>query len=534
MKIDTLLIAYSLALTLPAATARGVMFEDRDGEPGVADVRVSNGLDVVLTGADGTYALPIDGDAVIFITKPAGYATPVDMRQLPRFYYIHQPGGSPEGLRYTGLAPTGPLPPQINFPLRRVDEPSAFTTILFADPQPQTTAELDYIRDDVITPLIGTEARFGMTMGDILFDDLTMFPRYNALIAQLGIPWYNVPGNHDMNLQATDDRHALETFKRHFGPPYYAFEVGSALFVVLDNIFYRGSGQSDPGDVRGDGGYEARLTERQLVWLATELAHVPPHKLIVLAMHAPLKSAAGNNTVNRRDLLQLLEGRSNLYAVAGHTHSTEHHYLGKEDGFPGPRALHHHVLTTVSGSWWSGPFDERGIAVAEQWDGTPNGYHLLDIDGTELSVRYRAASKPADYQMRISLDVTHHGLGAGGLRDFRMGEQFDGRMAKAQVEAAQVIVNLFDGGPRSAVALAIDNRPYTQMEHSRRVDPHTNELFIRNPETRKPWVKAQPSTHLWSADLPNDLAAGTHTLTVHAVDEFGRVHHGHRILEISE
>ena len=107
-------------------------------------------------------------------------------------------------------------------------------------------------------------------------------------------------------------------------------------------------------------------------------------------------------------------------------------------------------------------------------------------------------------------------------------------MAKAQLEAAQVIVNLFDGGPRSTVAVAVDNRPYTPMERYERADPHTNELFVRNPETRKSWVRAQPSTHIWSADLPNDLAAGTHTLTVRAVDEFGRVHHGHRILEIGE
>ena len=39
-------------------------------------------------------------------------------------------------------------------------------------------------------------------MGDILFDDLSHFPRFNDIIGQIGIHWCNVPGNHEMNLEA--------------------------------------------------------------------------------------------------------------------------------------------------------------------------------------------------------------------------------------------------------------------------------------------------------------------------------------------
>ena len=38
-----------------------------------------------------------------------------------------------------------------------------FEAILLSDTQPQTDAELDYIRDDVVAELIGSNARFGMT-----------------------------------------------------------------------------------------------------------------------------------------------------------------------------------------------------------------------------------------------------------------------------------------------------------------------------------------------------------------------------------
>jgi len=70
------------------------------------------------------------------------------------------------------------------------------------------------------------------------------------------------------------------------------------------------------------------------------------------------------------------------------------------------------------------------------------------------------------------------------------------------------------------------------MERVPRVDPATNELFLRNRATIKPWVKVMPSSHLFVADLPDDLAPGTYTLAVRAVDEFGRVHHAHRVVEI--
>ncbi len=537
--------AFALLAAAPTAaeTARGVVFDDRNGngsrdagEPGVPDVRVSDGRTVVLTDAGGRFTLEIGDEAVVFLTKPAGWATPVSADQLPRFYYIHQPKGSPPGLRYAGVAPTGPLPASIDFPLRKIDEPTTFEAILFADTQPQSQAEVDWFRDDVVAELIGTRARFGMTLGDILFDDLSLFPRFNGIVAQIGVPWYNVPGNHEMNFLAADDRYSLETFKRFFGPPYYAFEVGNAVFFVLDNIHYFGNGESDPGDYRGNGGYEARLGRQQLRWMREELRHVPEEKLVFLAMHAPLRTYLGDrpqaNTQDRRGLFDLLEGRPHLYAVAGHTHTTEHHYFGPDDGFSGPGEFHHHVLTTVSGSWWSGPLDARGVAVADQRDGTPNGYHVLEVDGTDLAVRYKAAGMPADHQMRIVFDVAHHHHRPEVQRRFRHGELLDGRLSADEVAATHVVVNLFDGGPRSTVHFRIGDRPFVAMQRTNTFDPYAKELFGRHPAEKKPWVEAVTSSHVWIADLPDDLGPGIYTVTVRASDEFGREHHAHKVLEV--
>ena len=536
-------LGLSLVCLLAAAShadpVGGRVFHDLDGdgrldpdEAGIAGVRVSNGRDVTLTDGDGAYALEVNGDSIVFITKPAGYMTPLNAYRLPRFYYLHRPDGSPAGLRYRGIEPTGPLPERIDFALYRQEEPASFEAILLADPQPQTEEELDYIRDGVVSELIGTEAAFGMTMGDILFDDLSMFPRYNSIIATLGIPWYNVAGNHELNQFAPSDAYSLETFSNWYGPPYYAFEYANAVFVVLDDVRYRGAAPT-PENPRASGGYDAALGEAQLTWLEAELAHVPHDRLLVLAMHIPLLTRGDPRGVeDRQKLFDLLTDYPNLYAMAGHTHTTQHIWIGEEDGYRGEQAFHHHVLTTVSGSWWSGPFDAEALPVSMQRDGTPRGYHRMRVDGTDLRVSFKAAGRPDDHQMRIMLDAAHHGPG-GGYRDFRPGELYDGRINEDQVAAASVVVNLFDGGPRSTVRFQVNDGAWADMRRVARSDPSYLEWAERHSAVIKPWVEPRPSTHLWVADLPDDLGPGTHLLSVAATDEFGASHHGHKVLEVT-
>jgi N terminal of Calcineurin-like phosphoesterase len=179
------------------ATVSGIVFEDRDGtgvagasNPGLAGVLVSNGRDVVATDVGGRYALP--DEATIFVVKPAGYMPPVDpATNLPRFHRHHQPTGSPAALNLTfeGLAPTGPAPASLDFPLKCQEEAKAFDVVLLTDPQPETEAEVDFIREDLIEALAGTRARFGLTAGDIMFDDLSLYPGLNAIVGTIGLPW---------------------------------------------------------------------------------------------------------------------------------------------------------------------------------------------------------------------------------------------------------------------------------------------------------------------------------------------------------
>jgi hypothetical protein len=307
---DVLAGAAVLALTAsPAlaqgitATARGTVF-DADSSPrtGVPGVMVSNGLEVVKTDADGSWSLPVgDGDSV-FVIKPAGWALPVDpATNLPHFAYVHSPFGSPDlGFRFAGLAPTGPLPASIDFALHRNQEAAQFDAVLFTDPQPESLNEVGYIRDDVVSIVEASAMKFGITHGDIMFDDLSYYPRYNRIVGTIGLPWFNCRGNHDMNLEAPDNTFAAETFKRVFGARWHAFQYGSATFILLDNVDYLGT---DPTRLNGFGKYRGYFGERQLGFVRNVLANVPRDSLVVISFHIPLKTLAAtdaaNNTVER-------------------------------------------------------------------------------------------------------------------------------------------------------------------------------------------------------------------------------------------
>src|SRR5690606_34870642 len=106
-------------------------------------------------GDDGRYELAVQGDRNVFVLKPRSWRTPLSEDNLPQFYYIHKPHGSPP-LQYPGVAPTGPLPESVDFPLYPQPEPNQFKAILFGDPQPRNLKEVEFVAHDVVEELIGT------------------------------------------------------------------------------------------------------------------------------------------------------------------------------------------------------------------------------------------------------------------------------------------------------------------------------------------------------------------------------------------
>lgn len=559
---------------VPTETARGVVFEDLDGdgerdrrEPGVPDVSVSNGVDVVRTDARGRYSLEVTDETIIFITKPAGYMVPVDDAQLPQFYYLHYPGGTPIETEFEAIGPTGPLPRSVDFPLFAVEESDRFDAVVFADPQTRNFNELEDFKADVVDELVGIDAAFGLTVGDIVNDPLDLFDEHNAIVADIGIPWWNLPGNHDINFDVPDDTYSTQTYKSVYGPTDYSTDYGRVHFVNMDNVQYFGE---------EEGGYRGYLTEQQLTWLANDLAHVPADRLIVIATHIPLRTEAigadNINTVNLDELFEVLEGREHLYSVSGHdtSNSWQMYFEPGEVIEPpadvntavweGDTAFHHQVLAEVrGGGWTTGPLDaERGVQAVEMADGNPNGYYIVEFDGVEYTPRFTPASLPASYQIRLTFEggegnhvlsdgtavwVPSGPSGSGGIDPDPVFRLRDVGRRGAQQPAA-VVANVFDGGPKHTVEVSWDGGPFEAMSYSpprfgltdgqedRNLDPYIQTLREVLSPSEQP-ASPQPSSHLWRAEMPRDLGLGNHAVTVRSTDPYGQVSEATEFFDIS-
>ncbi len=412
---------------------RGRVFRDDDRDSasgrdaGVRGVRVSNGRDVVVTDRRGRYELPAYEGMTVFVTEPRGWDVPVDEDGVAQFHYHHLPLGSPP-LRFGGLAPTGPLPSAVNFPLARdrseLQDDSARCAVL-GDVQTYSHRELGYARDGAVAELAATQGLDecgALLLGDVAGDDLGLYPRIKDVVGEIGAPVRFVVGNHDLDFDATTDEHSADTFKRELGPTYYSYDVADTHVVVLDNVRYPCTPEVDDADGAhsfcadpvASPQYNGRIGEEQLTWLAADLARVPQGKQVVVATHIPLVSFADRTSTKHQTddvlrLYELLEGRPAL-ALSGHTHSLENLQPGDAyDGWQqavGVESLPfpHIVAGAVSGDWYSGDLDIEGRPMALQRDGARPGYLVLDVDGAEHQETYKAVGEPVERQMAVSLN----------------------------------------------------------------------------------------------------------------------------------
>ncbi len=423
----------------------GRVFEDLDrdstldpGEPGVAGVRVSNGLDWTVTDDQGRYAIAAREDMNLTIVQPSGWRVPVDPYNLPQFFYVHKPGGSPGRLRFGGLPDTGPVPAAVNFPLvRRETHGNAFRCAVLGDTQTYSNQEIDWLRDGPMTDLLaeGLDADDCMLyVGDVVGDDLGLLPRLTQVGAAVGAPQWLVHGNHDFDFDAASDDDSADSWRRIVGPEYYAFEQGEVLFVVLDNVVYPCG--PDPADARHDfctdperPTYNGRVTAEQMTWLSGLLDTQPMDRKVVVATHVPLVSfvdsrSPKHQTDNTGELHALLAGRPAL-ALSGHTHTIENHAPGQVfegwadnagvDSLP----FRHIVAGAGSGAWFAGDFTIDGNPMTLQRMGAPSGVLLLDFDGVEVRERYRGSRVDPERRQWIALNTPAFRTWFDAIMDWR-------------------------------------------------------------------------------------------------------------------
>ncbi|MEJ6395445.1 calcineurin-like phosphoesterase family protein [Gymnodinialimonas sp. 2305UL16-5] len=590
--------------------ARGTVFLDANRnsvfdaeETGIAGVMVSNGREVVVTGEDGSYELPAYADMNVFVTSPAGYTPPVNEVMVPQFAYIHKEDGSPD-LRFGGIAPTGPLPAAINFPMIEDESDRAdFECLVFGDAQPYFNMQVSYVRETAGNMLAGRDmsnTECLLFAGDVMGDDLSLYPRFQEIIAIGQTPQYYVAGNHDLDFDAETDADSFDTFRQAWGPEYYSFDIGNVHFVVLDNVRYPCNGVDDHPfcDPSESPTYNGIITDRQLVWLENDLAHVPEDRLIVISAHIPFQTFTDNDAAKHQtdnfDALVAILGDRPVLGLSGHTHTTENiltgeYYEGWEENTGVGEAPFHQIVTgALSGSWWAGSLNDDFVPGVPQRLGSPRGYYVLEFSGSDYVETYQSFTHDHDEQFHVSFNTPRYREWAQRLMGFveAYGETRGNIVPPLSIndlgdlhmitredleDGTWGVVNVWNGTQDAVVTLSInggDPMPATRTQAGEG-EAKLSSIEVSDPyavvrqmtDTRRalqsasgdngyqvfqgaiwrgrvgpldPWLWTTSSQHLWTADLPADLPAGIHSLTVEVSDHHGRVYTDTIAFEIVE
>lgn len=452
----------------PPVRVRGLVHSAGRGLVGVS---VTDGLNVVATGRDGRFELVTDRSrGHLSVSVPSGFELPTNPSGTTRCYAPLRPDAQGEMSLSFGLKP-----------IEGGDSRHAF--LLLADVQTQDAPDMDRFRRETVPDLQRTlralEGRpcFGVADGDIMWDDLALYDPYERAVATLGVPFVQVVGNHDLDLDGRSDAASTLTFERRFGPRYWSFDRGEVHYVVLDDVLYYG------------GGYLGYVEDDQLRWLAADLARVERGRPVVLFAHIPFFSTlwrrrgatappVANVVTNREAVYRLLEPyRARI--LSGHIHESDHIQEG------GTIERNH---GTVCGAWWTGDIC---------YDGTPNGYGVYEVNGSEIRWRYQATGRQADHQVRV------YPRGADPNA------------------AEEIVANVWAWEPGWRVVWYEGADRRGEMARRTGLDPLAARLYA-GPDlpARRSWVDPVPTPHLFYAPVP----ANARAVRVEATDPWGRVY----------
>lgn len=361
---------------------------------GVENVVVSDGAEVTVTNEKGIYQLKSAKKwGYVFISVPSGYEVP-SVGVLPQFH--------------RALKNSADVVERADFKLEKVDGQDSYKIFMLGDMHlANRTGDLGQFAQftsdltDYMTRHKG-EKMYALTLGDMTWDlywysNSYYFPQYlntvNSQIKNLQI--FHTMGNHDNDFQTRSDYDAAVKYVDQICPTYYSFNIGKVHYVVMDDIdcsSYDGSTSRN---------YVASLSAEQLDWLAKDLSHVDKTTPVVVAMHAQVfyPTTSGfkidHDPVNTQRLFDILDGYTVRF-VTGHTHKL---FNVTPDA---PIVDGHNFREYNSGSvcaswWWSGNLTP-GIHIGT--DGTPGGYGIWDVTGTDFQCLYKSTGWPEEYQFR--------------------------------------------------------------------------------------------------------------------------------------
>jgi len=389
------IVANSNIPDVEGMTIKGEVYCDGIGLPGVV---ISDGYEVTTTDNNGIYYLPSQKKSgYVFISIPGNYEV-ANVNNLPQFFK-----------RLSG----GSIVEQKDFSLFHVDN-NKHVVISMADWHlANRNDDLSQFSSGFLTDVNATISNYqaagvkvyGLTLGDMSWDiywysNLFALPEYLIQMYKINCTIFNITGNHDNDPYATSDWIAESKFKSIVGPTYYSFNLGNIHYVVLDDVEYINSGGSQ--GVIGARNYNEVIVADQMAWLRKDLATIKDKNTpIVIAMHTPLyKNPALDShdnplkivdLINGSELIASLQSFSKVHVLSGHTHIN---YTTEASG----SLVEHNTAAVCATWWWTGKNGYAGNHICK--DGSPGGYGVWEMDGTEIKWHYKSIGYDKNYQFR--------------------------------------------------------------------------------------------------------------------------------------
>lgn len=433
---------------------------------GVENVVVSDGAEVTVTNEKGIYQLKSAKKwGYVFISVPSGYEVP-SVGVLPQFH--------------RALKNSADVVERADFKLEKVDGQDSYKIFMLGDMHlANRTGDLGQFAQftsdltDYMTRHKG-EKMYALTLGDMTWDlywysNSYYFPQYlNTINSQIkNLQIFHTMGNHDNDFQTRSDYDAAVKYVDQICPTYYSFNIGKVHYVVMDDIdcsSYDGSTSRN---------YVKSLSAEQLDWLAKDLSHVAKTTPVVVAMHAQVfyPTTSGfkidHDQVNTLRLFDILDGYTVRF-VTGHTHKL---FNVTPDA---PIVDGHNFREYNSGSvcaswWWSGNLTP-GIHIGT--DGTPGGYGIWDVTGTDFQCLYKSTGWPEEYQFRsYDLNNVHFSMADVPLMPSDISASVKNAYmqyvnAYPQNNDNEVLINIWNWNSDWTLSVVDENRktlPYTEV-----------------------------------------------------------------------
>lgn len=418
----------------------------------LAGVSVSDGFSVVQTNRKGRYQLPVNDQArFVFISVPAGYHFPQEKGLARHYHPITGQAGQSYDFELSPLT----------------SDDSRHRFIIWADPQVKNAADVKLLMEQSVPDVqlllqgLGADSLVhGIGVGDLVWDNHALFPKYSEAVAAMGIPFFQALGNHDMDYRKGGDETSDATFQKVFGPTYYSFNRGKVHYVVLDDVRYLGKERT----------YDGYISQQQLDWLRQDLRFVPKDHLVIVNLHIPV----AGRVQNRADLYALLQGYQ-VHIMSGHTHYNQNVI---QDG------IYEHIHGTVCGAWWTGPVCS---------DGAPSGYGVYEVEGNQLSWYYKSTGLEANHQLSLHVETL--------------------------TNQKRLIANVWNWDPAWKVEWWADDAYMGTLTNSKGLDPTAVALYKgdRLP-ARRPFAEPSRTDHLFVAHFKPEVKK----IRIVATDRFGK------------